>query len=126
MDASDHDSEGGLSVLGVQFHRPNAYILTVRGVTGPGSSDVLDHAFTRATAVAQPVIVDLGALEFGDATLLGHLLGAYQSHRAVLVGPLSASFSRRLAITGAASVFTVHATLTQALNGITLPPGADT
>ncbi|MFB8029335.1 MULTISPECIES: anti-sigma factor antagonist [unclassified Streptomyces] len=126
MDAPGDDIEDGLSVLGVTFHGPDAYVLTLRGITGPGDSGVLEEAFARATVAARPLIVDLGALEFGDESLLGILLHARLSHRTVLVGPLSASFSRRLAVTGTTTVFTIHPTLTQALAGITALPGTDT
>ncbi|WP_406251917.1 STAS domain-containing protein [Streptomyces cyaneofuscatus] len=94
---------------------PHAYVLTLRGTADTASSDRLEDDFARATASGLPLIVDLGALEFGDETLLGLLLNARRTTGVELVGPLSPALQRRLDITGVTPWFALHPNLTTAL-----------
>ncbi|MFH8487815.1 STAS domain-containing protein [Streptomyces longisporoflavus] len=116
MSPSSRDAfEEPLLVLAAEFHNPDAYVLTLRGTADATTSDQLEDAFTRAAGQDAPLIVDLGAMTFGDATLLGLLLNAYQDTRLILVGPLTATFQRRLSISGTEAIFTICPSLSRAL-----------
>ncbi|MFJ3819424.1 STAS domain-containing protein [Streptomyces sp. NPDC090056] len=108
-DGTDH----GLTVLHARF--PSAYVLTLRGTADMFTAEDLDVDFAAATTTGPRLVVDLGALEYGDETLLGLLLDAHRTHGVELVGPLSPSFQRRLDTTGITGWFTIHPTLTSAL-----------
>ncbi|MEU0759353.1 STAS domain-containing protein [Streptomyces microflavus] len=107
--STDHD----LIVVHAPF--PGAYVLMLRGTADVCACEDLEDDFARATRSGLPLIVDLGALEFGDENLLGLLINARRAESAELVGPLSPSFRRRLDTTGVTAWFTVHPTLGAAL-----------
>ncbi|MFJ4964010.1 hypothetical protein EES43_27740 [Streptomyces sp. ADI96-02] len=107
-------TDHGLLVLETCFGSPLAQVLSLRGTVGISDERELEAAFARAAAPGHPVIVDLGALYFGDEALLGLLLDLRGSRHTLLVGPLSPSFERRLARTGTRDLFTVHPSLTSA------------
>lgn len=109
-----------LLVLHAPF--PNAYVLTLRGTADTVTSEGLEHDFAPAADSGLPLIMDLGALKFGDETLLGHLITAHRSDGVELVGPLSPSFQRRLNRTGVTHWFTIHPTLAAALDRSSQPP----
>ncbi|MFD5199214.1 anti-sigma factor antagonist [Streptomyces sp. NPDC058375] len=102
-----------LLILEAVFRDPDFYVLTLRGASCDDEGGV-QAAFTRAMLSKLPLIVDLGALHFGDETLLGHLIKALSRCPVLLVGPLSASFQRRLDTTGADALFIVLPTLSDA------------
>ncbi|MER7857240.1 STAS domain-containing protein [Streptomyces bacillaris] len=105
--------ETGLLIQHTQY--PTAYVMVLRGATGPAAYHQLDAAFRRAAASGLPLIVDLAALDFADEELLSHLLHAHQTSGLQLVGPLSAPVQRRFHVTGAATLFTIHPDLAAAL-----------
>ncbi|MEU6807922.1 anti-sigma factor antagonist [Streptomyces sp. NPDC046831] len=92
---------------------PTAYVLSHRSNASAGED--LEADFAWATASALRLIVDFGALEFGDDALLGLLINARRTGGLDLVGPLSPSFQRRVHTAGLSAWFTVHPTLTAAL-----------
>ncbi|MFD4543595.1 STAS domain-containing protein [Streptomyces bauhiniae] len=104
----------GLLVLHAPF--PSAYVLTLRGTVNAIAGEDLEDDFARAADSGLPLIVDLGALEFGDETLLGHLITARRTAGIELVGPLCPSFQRRLDTAGVTNWFTIHPSLAAALN----------
>nr|WP_185907065.1 anti-sigma factor antagonist [Streptomyces sp. WAC04770] len=105
--------ETGLLIQHTQY--PTAYVMVLRGATGPAAYHQLHAAFRHAAASGLPLIVDLAALDFADEELLSHLLHAHQTSGLQLVGPLSSPVQRRFNVTGAATLFTVHPDLTTAL-----------
>ncbi|ARI51704.1 STAS domain-containing protein [Streptomyces rhizosphaericola] len=108
------DNDGtGLAIRHMRYR--TAYVMVLRGATGPETGHQLEAAFRRAAASGLSLIVDLAALDFADEELLSHLLRAHQTSGLRLVGPLSAPVQRRFDITGADSLFTVHPDLTTAL-----------
>ncbi|MFQ6144644.1 STAS domain-containing protein [Streptomyces seoulensis] len=114
MNGPSGDSHDGLDVLHAPF--PGAYVLTLRGSADIVTADGLEDDFARATGSGLPLIVDLVALTFGDETLLGLLINARQDAGVELVGPLSPTFQRRLDTAGLTAWFTIHPTLSTALN----------
>ncbi|MFD8117887.1 STAS domain-containing protein [Streptomyces microflavus] len=107
------DSARALLVLHATF--PGAYVLTLRGGADRTTIDALEDDFALASESGLPLIVDLGTLTFGNEELLGLLIGARRTCDVTLIGPLSASFRRRLDTAGITAWFTVHPTLTAAL-----------
>ncbi|MFF4345591.1 hypothetical protein ACFY00_37500 [Kitasatospora sp. NPDC001540] len=116
--APEPHGEQGLLVLHATFDR--AYVLLLRGAADSSVSG-LGADFARAAASGLPVLVDLAALHNGGQEFLALLIDAHR-HGAELIGPLSPSLSLRLAMTGLTDWFTVHPTLTAALDH--LPPPA--
>ncbi|MFI5721489.1 anti-sigma factor antagonist [Streptomyces cyaneofuscatus] len=108
-----HSDDHGLRIQHTLF--PTAYLLRLLGDMDSTSYGLAD-AFSHAAGWGLPLIVDLSALGFGDAELLGHLLSAHQGPGLTLVGPLSGSFQRRLDTAGVAHVFTIRPTLAAALD----------
>ncbi|MGW9436918.1 STAS domain-containing protein [Streptomyces sp. NPDC055607] len=100
----------------VHTAHPGAHVLALHGRADASTTDGLEDDFLYATAYGPRLVVDLSGLLYGDETLLGLLVQAQKFHDVELVGPLVPSFQRRLDITGVAAWFTVHPTLTAALN----------
>lgn len=108
--------EGSPDLLVLHALFPGAYVLTLRGTADATCGEGLEHVFARAAATGRRLIVDLAALEFGDEYLLGPLIEACRANGLELVGPLSPSVRHRLEITGITDLFTIHPTLSAALD----------
>ncbi|MFD7853411.1 STAS domain-containing protein [Streptomyces microflavus] len=109
------EADSTRALLVVHATLPSAYVLTLRGRADLTTSEALEGDFARATESGLPLIVDLGALTFGNEELLGLLIGARRTCGVTLVGPLSPSFRQRLDTVGVTAWFTVRPTLTAAL-----------
>ncbi|NJP65681.1 STAS domain-containing protein [Streptomyces spiramenti] len=107
-----------LIVLDVRLGAPPVQVLALRGSVDARTCDEVTRSVVRARSRSLPVVIDLGGLSFGDETLLGILLDCRDDVTTAFVGPLAASFERRLARTGAVGVLTIHATLGQAISAV--------
>ncbi|MEV7673019.1 anti-sigma factor antagonist [Streptomyces sp. NPDC088752] len=114
MNGQTDELDRDLIVAHARF--PGAYVLILRGTADMFTAEDLDVDFAAATMTGLRLVVDLGALEHGDETLLNLLLDAHRARGVELVGPLAPGFRRRLDTAGIADWFTVRPTLTCALD----------
>ncbi|MFC7795361.1 hypothetical protein [Streptomyces cinereoruber] len=93
MNGQNSGPERELTVVHARF--PGAYILMLRGTADRFTSEDLEIDFAAATLAGLRLVVDLGALEYGDEHLLYLLIDARLTSGIELVGPLSPSLKRR-------------------------------
>ncbi|GGY71847.1 STAS domain-containing protein [Streptomyces xanthochromogenes] len=115
MNAADEYLDDDLVVVHTVLGNAPAYVLMLRGTTSSWNAPALEAHFERAITHGIAVIVDCGALRFGDSNLLRLLLHTRALRQLVLVGPISTTFTHRLAVTGTAALFPITPTLTRAL-----------
>ncbi|MER6535438.1 STAS domain-containing protein [Streptomyces sp900105755] len=89
------------------------FVMTVRGETDHDDTEEFAAAWDAADRAALPTTaIDLTQVTFADSMLLNALLDARRRHESggrqlVLLGPLPATVSRLLTLSGAISYFTI-------------------
>jgi anti-anti-sigma factor len=106
----------------VRQSRPGSAVVTPAGELDHHTADLLREPLERlAGEGVKTLVVDCGELSFCDSTGLNVLLGARLKAEAeggtVHLAALRSGVARVLEITGASSVFAVHATVEDALQG---------
>ncbi|MDJ0344081.1 STAS domain-containing protein [Streptomyces sp. H10-C2] len=102
-------------------HGDDAHVIVLRGILDWRTEEFLRDAIEHARRSHRRLVVDLSGVSYANIDVLALFLAARTSPGLSFTAPVPEPIAKLLDTTGTTEVFTVHATLADALSR---PPGA--